>query len=206
MAGFCAAVFIVMGTRRIFRAGVTRTPGEIVCRYVPWYEGNAYLLNVLLPLAGIAGIGAGYGSGNQIWLRFVGLLLLCGATPLMVYANVRMWRRCSLHISPSQLTVRTADSRDQAVVVPRARVESITSKSMSNAINGVRALHVEIAYRTGNSTDDVIEKVLLGPQLTVEPIDLYNALVTWRVASDENPSELLDGIERILRGREAPVA
>jgi hypothetical protein len=61
---FCAAVALTLGRRRIFRAGVTRTADEIVCRYIPWYEGNAYFLNVGLPLMGVAMISASYDPGN----------------------------------------------------------------------------------------------------------------------------------------------
>ncbi len=95
------------------RAGVTRTPEEIVCRYVPWYEASAYLLNFALPLMGIAGIYAGYVPGNPVWLRFVGILLLL-ATLLMIYATFRMWHRCSLRFTPSTLTIRVADPQDPA--------------------------------------------------------------------------------------------
>jgi hypothetical protein len=55
----CTVFFIIVGRRRIFRAGVTRTSDEIVCRYLPWYEGNAYFLNLGFPLMGVAMIAAG---------------------------------------------------------------------------------------------------------------------------------------------------
>src|SRR5579884_2229622 len=53
---------IVVGQRRIFRAAVSRSGNEIVCRYVPWYEGNAYSTLVLIPLIGVDAIAAGYAS------------------------------------------------------------------------------------------------------------------------------------------------
>ncbi|MHC1406247.1 hypothetical protein ACYJ3A_16720, partial [Mycobacterium avium subsp. paratuberculosis] len=54
LIGFCTALLFVLGRRRIFRPGVNRSGNEIVCRYLPWYEGNAYVLNVLVPLLGAA--------------------------------------------------------------------------------------------------------------------------------------------------------
>ncbi|EUA54618.1 hypothetical protein I553_1330 [Mycobacterium xenopi 4042] len=43
---------ILFGQRRIFRAAVSRSGDEIICRYIPWYEGNAYSTLVLIPLMG----------------------------------------------------------------------------------------------------------------------------------------------------------
>lgn len=43
--------------------------------------------------------------------------------------------------------------------------------------------------------------VLLGLYLSVQPINLLNALVAWKDETNHNPSELLDRIERILRAQ-----
>jgi hypothetical protein len=43
--------------------------------------------------------------------------------------------------------------------------------------------------------------VVLGLQLSVQPVDLLNALVAWKDGARDDPSELLDRIEGILRGR-----
>jgi hypothetical protein len=192
-------VLIILGRRRIFRSGVTRTTSEIDCRYVPWYEGNAYLLNVALPLLAIASLGAGFAEGNPKWLRFTGFILL-GLTPLFVYSAVRMWRRCCLRISPSALTVRLAAPKDGPIEIPRERVQSITPKMVSNGVSG-GSLQVEIAYRPADLSTDTTQTVLLGLQLTVVPDNLLNALIAWKDAPHDNPTELLDRIERILLGR-----
>jgi hypothetical protein len=42
--------------------------------------------------------------------------------------------------------------------------------------------------------------VLLGLRLTVQPINLLNALLAWKHGAADTPSELLDRVERILRG------
>ncbi|WP_237752465.1 hypothetical protein [Mycolicibacterium aromaticivorans] len=201
----CGASFGVVGRRRIMRAGVTRTPEEIVCRYVPWYEASAYLLNFALPLMGIAGIYAGYVPGNPVWLRFVGILLLL-ATLLMIYATFRMWHRCSLRFTPSTLTIRVADPKIRPGELTRDQVEAITPKWIANSVSGAKALQVEIAYRHGDSTTDAPETVMLGLQLTVEPINLYGALVAWHDGAGADPTQLLDRIEEILRGRSTAVA
>ncbi|WP_184437272.1 hypothetical protein [Mycobacterium sp. AZCC_0083] len=196
----CGAFLIILGRRRIFRPGVTRTTDLVVCRYIPWYEGNAYYLNVALPLTGAAMAAAGYAPGNPVWLRFGGIFLIA-VTPLMTYSAVRMWRRCILCFSPSALTVRTAAPGDALTEIPRERVQSITPKVIANSANGVASLQVEIAYQTADSSDDATKTVLLGLQLTVVPDNLLNALVAWKDATNDDPSELLDRIERILMGR-----
>jgi hypothetical protein len=191
------AVIMILGRRRIFRPGVTRTNSEIVCRYIPWYEGNAYTLNLLLPLMGVAILGAGFAAGNPAWLRFNGIVLL-GLTPLFPFAAVRMWRRCFLRISPSALTVRLA--KGDATEIRRERVESITPKIVPNKVSG-ESLQVEIAYHATDSSSDTPKTLLLGLQLSVQPINLLHALVAWKDARHDGPGELLGRIEQILRGR-----
>ena len=196
---FCTAIFIIVGTRRIFRPGVTRTSDEIVCRYLPWYEGNAYGLSVGFPLMGVASIAAGYAPGNPAWLRFTGFILL-GVMPWMVFGVVSMWRRCFLRVSPSALTVRLVAPKDEPTEIRRERVESITPKIVPNGVGG-EALQVEIAYHPADLSTDATKTVLLGPRLSVQPINLLHALVAWKDATHDDPGELLDRIEGILRGR-----
>jgi hypothetical protein len=203
--GLCIASFVVVGKRRILRAGVARTSEDIVCRYVPWYEASAYLMNIGLPLMGSAMIAAGDDPGYPTWFRYGGIVLL-GATLLMMYATYRMWSRCSLRFTPSTLTIRVADPKIRPGELPRDRVEAITPKWIANSVSGAKALQVEIAYRPEDSTTDALNTVLLGLQLTVEPINLYSALVTWKDGADADPIQLMDRIEQILRGRSTAVA
>jgi hypothetical protein len=195
----CAAVMIILGRRRIFRASVARTHDEIVCRYIPWYEGNAYFLNLLLPLIAVAMIASSYGPGNPSWFRFGGIVLLV-LTPLFVYSALRMWRRCVLRISPSALTVRLAGPKDELTEIRREYVQSIEPKLVPNGVSG-QSLQVEIAYRAADLGGDTTKTVLLGLQLSVQPVNLLNALVAWKHGAYNNSSELLDRVERILRGR-----
>lgn len=187
---------ILVGQRRIFQPGVNRCGDEIVCRYIPWYEGNAYVLNVLVPALGLSSVGAGWAPGNPVWLRFTGIALLI-LTPVFVFSAVRMWRRCLLAISPSALTVRLAGPKDELTEIRRDCVLAIEPKIVPNGVNG-QSLQVEIAYRAADLSN---KTVLLGLQLTVEPINLFNALVAWKDGASDTPSELLDRVERILRGR-----
>jgi hypothetical protein len=161
------------------RAGVTRTSDEIVCRYLPWYEGNAYGLSVGFPLMGVAMIAAGYAPGNPAWLRYGGIFLV-GVTPLCTFATVSMWRRCFLRISPSALTVRLVAPKDKPTEIRRERVESITPKIVPNGVGG-EALQVEIAYHPADLSTDATKTVVLGPQLSVQQI---------------NPSPRTRGLER----------
>ena len=197
----CGAFLIILGRRRIFRLGVTRTASEITCRYIPWYEGNAYYLNILLPLTGVAMFAAGNDPGNPAWLAFGGIILLV-LTPLFTYSAVRMWRRCLLCITPSVLAVRLAGPKDELTEIRREYVQSITPKMIPYTVSGAESLQVEITYHATDLSSDTTKTVLLGPQLSVQPNNLLDALVAWKDATDENPNALLDRIERILRGRE----
>ena len=202
LISLCAAYLIVLGRRRIFRPGITRAADEIVCRYLPWYEGNAIFGCVLLPLMGVAAVAAGYTPGNPSWLRFVGGVLLL-VTPLSVYSVVSMWRRCILVISESALMVRLAGPKDELTTIPRRSILSISPKMVPNGVSG-ESLQVKIDYASQDSTGDSAKTVLLGLQLTVRPVDLPNALSTWNEGASD-PSELMDRVERILRGRPAVI-
>jgi hypothetical protein len=63
-----------------------------------------------------------------------------------------------------------------------------------------RSLQVKIAYHPADSDTNTVETVLLGLQLTVRPIDLVNALMAWKYSAVNDPGELLDLIEQVLRG------
>lgn len=192
-------IILVGGQRRIFRAAVSRTSDEIICRYVPWYEGNAYIALVLVPLLGVASVAAGYAPGNPPWLRFIGIIIL-GVTPLTGYGIVRMWRRCLLCITRSALTVRLVERKSELTEIRRELVESIEPKLIPRPRGG-RSLQVAIAYRPLDAGGDTAKTVMLGLRLSVPPVNLLNAIVAWRDGARDDPSELLDRIEGILRGR-----
>ncbi|BCO36857.1 hypothetical protein BMW24_011020 [Mycobacterium heckeshornense] len=188
---------IVVGQRRIFRAGVSRSGDQIVCRYIPWYEGNAYFLNVLLPLMGVAMVAAGFAPGYPAWFRLGGIFLLV-LIPLFTHSAIRMWRRCRLSISPATLAIRLAPTWE-LIEIRRELVQAITSKVVSNGVGG-QSLRVEIAYHDPDLSSGPTKTVVLSPQLSVEPINLLNALVVWKDGANDNPSELLDRVEQVLRG------
>lgn len=198
LIAFCTVLVLFIGRRRIFRPGVKRSEEEerIVCRYIPWYEGNVYVLNVLLPLLGVASIGAGLSRGNPVWLGFAGTVLLI-LTPLFTYSAVRMWRRCFLAISPTALTVRLAAPKDDLTEIRCEAIQSIEPRVVPNGVSG-QSLQVAIAYQTPDLTT---KTVLLGLQLSVQPVNLLHALVAWKESAHDNPGELLDRIERVLRGQ-----
>ncbi|BCQ09747.1 hypothetical protein JMUB5695_03197 [Mycobacterium heckeshornense] len=189
---------IIVGQRRIFRAAVSRSGDEIICRYIPWCEGNAYSTLVLIPLMGVASIAAGYAPGNPAWLRVTGIIIL-GVTPLTVYGIVRMWLRCLLRITPSALVVRLAERGSELTEIRRELVESIEPKRTPQPVSGTW-LQVAITYRAIDVGSDTTKTVVLGLRLTVQPINLLNALVVWKDGANDNPSELLDRVEQVLRG------
>lgn len=146
---------------------------------------------------GIGMTAAGFAPGNPNWLRFGGPILLC-LTAITVFGTVRMWRRCFLRIAPAALSVRLAAPNDGPIVLERELVESIVPKIVPNGVSG-QSLQVEISYREASSGDT--KTVLLGLQLTVKSINLLNALAYWEDHPHDDPSVLLDRIERILLGR-----
>ncbi|GFG84281.1 hypothetical protein [Mycolicibacter algericus] len=193
----CAALLILAGQRRIFRPGVTRTANGVICRYVPWFEGNAYMAITIIPLMGVAMAAAGRNSDYPAWFRFGGILLM-NLMPLALLSVLRMWRRCPLCISPTALTLRAATPGSKLTKIRREDIESITPKMLPNPVNG-HSLQTEIVYHTMDSGNT--DTVVLGLHLTVQPRNLANALLAWNDATDEAPDELLDRIEQLLRGQ-----
>jgi hypothetical protein len=189
---------IVIGPRRIFRAAVSRSDDEIICRYLPWYESNTYSALALVPLMGVVMVAAGCAPGNPAWLRPGGIFLL-GLTPLTVYGIVRMWRRSLLGITPSTLTVRLAERGSELIEIRRELVESI--EPTITPLPYARALQVAITYRPVDVGSAATKTVILGLRLTLRPINLLHALVAWKDGANNDPSELLDRLERVLRSR-----
>lgn len=202
VGGAVVGGIILLGQRRIFRAAVSRAGDEIVCRYIPWYEGNAYGTTLLLPLMALAMVDLGSRPGNPAWLRYGGFFLL-GVTALTVWGVVRMWRRCLLYITPSALTVRLVDRGSELTEIRRELVESIELRLIAQA--RLQSLQVAITYRPMEVGSDTTKTVLLGLRLTVQPVNLFNALAAWNNGAHDNASELLDRIERILRGQSTAV-
>lgn len=193
-----AGGIILVAQRRIFHAAVSRSADEIVCRYIPWYEGNAYSTLVLVPLLGVAAIAAGSAPGHPAWLRLAGIAIL-GVTPLTFYGVLRMWLRSLLCITPSVLIVRVAERRSESIEIRRQLVQSIEPKLTPRPAGG-DWLQVAIAHRPADATRDTSKTVIVGLRLSVQPINLLHALVAWNDGAQDNPSQLLDRIERILRG------
>lgn len=189
---------ILIGQRRILRAAVSRTGDEIVCRYIPWYEGSAYTVTLLLPLMGVAMVNLGFAPGNPAWLRYGGFLLL-GVTPLTVWGVLTTWRRCLLCFGPRTLTVRLAERGSELTEIRRELVQSIEPQIFPQPAGG-ESVQVVITYRPVDAGGDTTATVLLGQRLTVRPVNLCNALVAWKDGASDTPSELLDRVERILRG------
>lgn len=194
------AMFILGSDRRLFRLGVRRSGIEIICRYVPWYEGFTYFVGFLFGGLGIACAGAGFASGNLIWLRFSGLILLC-LSALAITFSVVMWRRCLLCITAPALRVRGVVGASNLTEIRRELVRSIEPKIVTSGL-GVESLKVELVYEQAG-TSGTTNTVLLGPQITVQPENLLRALVDWKCATQSEPAQLLDRVERLLRGRTA---
>jgi hypothetical protein len=121
-------------------------------------------------------------------------------TPLSIWGVIRMRLRSLLVVSPSMLTVRLAERGSQLTEIRREQVESIEPKLVPLPPRA-QSLQVEITYRPVDISGGTTETVLLGLRLTVQPDYLLNAIVAWKDGAHDNPSELMDRIERILRGQ-----
>ncbi len=206
-----AALILVVGTGRIFRAAVTREADSITCRYIPWYEGNPYLALVALPLIGIAAIGAPPANhgGPGLW-RILGILVVA-VTPISLFFFLREWRRCFLRITPSELKASDPSHGYAVKAVRREQVQSIASTTGS-LVDNADVTMTQIVYREVGSSADAAEVLLIGPSnsrnaiwLTIEPADLLAALQVWK-DGDVNDPGLIDRIELILRGQQPPLA
>ncbi|MCA2265868.1 hypothetical protein A5626_05075 [Mycobacterium marseillense] len=195
----CGVGIIYGSGRRTFGAGVSRTGDAIVCRYIPWFEGNTYVFGTFFPLMSAVAIAAGFAPGNPVWLWYSGIVLLA-IFALLVVVAIWIWRRSLLRITPSVLTVRIAERGSELTDIRREHVRSIEPKLVSNAAAGTERLQVEIAYQPADVSNETTATVMLGMYLTVQPINLLNALVAWKDGAHQNPSELLDRVEGILRG------
>lgn len=197
----CAALVVIFGgDRRIFRTGVSRSGNEIVCRYQPWCEGNAWLIVIVVVGIGFSGTLAGSVPGNPLWMRFVGVVLLC-VVPILIFGLVRSWRLSLLSITASTLRIRTVAGANSGklIEIGRERIRSIEAKVLPAAGTlSKQSLHAEIVYEAG--VGETVQTVALGPYLSIEPNDLLNALVAWKDGAADDPTELLDRVEEILRG------
>lgn len=200
-------LLVFFGLDRLFRIGVQRTGEAIVCRYVPWYQGSTYLSALVFPLMGAGIIGMALAPGSTLFALIWGIPLVA-LTPVMLTGIVRMARRCLVIITLSELALRSSARGATVVRIRREDVESV--KLMSVKVGRADGWQVEIVHRTADSVEPTVATI--GPpgklQVTVEPHNLYSALVTWKgdFRTEYERSRLLDGIEATLRARRTLIA
>jgi hypothetical protein len=195
-----ALMFVVGNSRRILRAAVARSDDEIVCRYIPWNESIVYFGGVLIPAIGAAGITSGSDPGFPGWFRYGGIVLV-SLSALWIAASLRLWRKSLLCVTPTTLTIRLPAGLRGVAEIRREQVQSIGPKIESIGM-GMEALRAEIIYQATGVSDET-SRIVLGPQLTVEPANLLNGLLAWKDGANDDPTELMDRIEGILRGHSA---
>ena len=194
---------------RVLKAGISRTP-EIVCRYVPWFQGNFYVL-VALPLLAISGTGLGLTTGwdaENIVGAIAGIVLLALAVSGF-RSQARLWRRCRLRIGQSELAIEVIKAGAAPIVIPREAVQAINTKIVDNGgVDGSPTRYVALVYGGGGGQPETIhigrQKAESGLLLSVKPQNLERALAAWKDGGSDDP-ELLDRVEAILRGRSATV-
>ena len=204
-----SGAFTFLGNRRIPLIGVSREGGAVVCRYIPWYELNAYMMFGALPLLGISAFVAGLQPGRPGWLMVAGLLIL-GIVVLAGFFAVQMWRRSLLRISPTTLTVQLPARGSQLTEIPRSGIESITDAQaqVGAAFAPATVTQIAIAYQPAN-TNGATQTVLIGPppgktamQVSVHQPNMITALQAWKNGDPTDPG-LMDRVEAILRGQAA---
>jgi hypothetical protein len=194
---------------RVLKAGISRTP-EIVCRYVPWFQGDFYVLVALLLLV-ISATGLGLTTGWDAE-NIVGAIVGIGLLALAVSgfrSQARLWRRCRLRIGQSELAIEVIKAGAAPIVIPREAVQAINTKIVdSGGIDGSKTRYVALVYGGGGGQPETIhigrhiaESGLL---LSVKPQNLERALAAWKNGESDHP-ELLDRVEAILRGRSGTV-
>lgn len=196
-----------LGHRRILPVGVSRHGDAVVCRYIPWYEMNAYAMFLVMPLIGISLLAAGLEPGRPVWLRFTGLLVL-GAVVLAGYFVIQMWQRSLLEISPNAVTVRLPARGSERTTILRSRIQSITDAEaeVGAAFAPARVTQIAIAYQ-GADPGTAVQTVLIGPppgktamQLSVNQLNLFSALQAWKDDDVTSPG-MMNRVEAILRGK-----
>lgn len=203
--GFTVAgiALLMVGSGRVYRPAVTRTPDDITCRYNPWREGSLYVLVV-------AGPGLAVGTLMQLTggVRIAGVaMLFLVAVGMVLY--LRESRRCLLRITPASLTVAVPARRYAPTEIPRERIVSITGATGPRR-NGDTGPVTEIAYLPDESSRDTPSAVLIGPTnanramwVTVEQSDLLAGLQAWKDGEPADPT-LLDRVGALLRGEPGP--
>jgi hypothetical protein len=194
---------------RVLKAGISRTP-EIVCRYVPWFQGNFYVL-VALPLLAISGTGLGLTTGwdaENIVGAIAGIVLLALAVSGF-RSQARLWRRCRLRIGQSELAIEVIKAGAAPIAIPREAVQAINTKIVDDGgVDGSPTRYVALVYGGGGGQPETIhigrQKAESGLLLSVKPQNLERALAAWKDGGSDDP-ELLDRVEAILRGRSATV-
>jgi len=194
---------------RVLKAGISRTP-EIVCRYVPWFQGDFYVL-VALPLLAISGMGLGLSKGwdaENIVGAIAGIVLLALAVSGF-RSQARLWRRCRLRIGQSELAIEVIKAGAAPIVIPREAVQAINTKIVDvGGVDGSPTRYVALVYGGGGGQPETIhigrQKAESGLLLSVKPQNLERALMAWKDGGSDDP-ELLDRVEAILRGRSGTV-
>jgi hypothetical protein len=193
-----ALMFFLGSSRRIYRPAVNRSERQVICRFIPWFESLVYFCGILIPAIGVAGFSMGSNPGYPGFFRYGGIFLICVGV-LFMAGFLCLWRMCRLSITPTTLTIRLpAGPLRRPTDIRREHVQSIEPKIVETNM-GVRNLKTEMVFRADGADDTMT--VVLGQQFTVEPMNLLGGLLAWRAGGNEDPGELMDRIEGILRGR-----
>ena len=193
---------------RVLKAGISRTP-EILCRYVPWFQGDFYVLVASLLLV-ISVIGLGLSKGwdaENIVGAIAGIVLLALAVSGF-RSQARLWRRCRLRIGQSELAIEVIKAGAAPIVVPREAVQAINTEIVDGGIDGSTTRYLALVYGGGGGQPETIHigrhTAESGLLLSVKPQNLERALAAWKDGGSDDP-ELLDRVEAILRGRSGTV-
>ena len=206
LGGFSLGLMFLFGIppSRVLRAGISRTPTEIVCRYIPWYQGNFFLLCVALPLLGISALGLGFGLGVGGILDAIAGIVLLALTLPSFRSQARLWRRCQLRIGRSELAIEVIQAGAAPISIPRQAFQAIDTKTVDVGTDGSTARYLALVYGGGGGQPETIQigrqTAESGLLLSVKLQNLERALAAWKDGGSDDP-ELLDRVEAILRCR-----
>lgn len=193
-------MFVGLG-RPLYRAAVyRRSPDEILCRFIPWYQSSHLAASLGFPIIGIATIAQGREPDSPFWVLWLGIIAFVIGVVLALSALLA-WVANRLVITPSALSIRIIFRRE--LNIPRERVQGITGKSERTGATGAPRLHVDLTYSPEDASDTSATIPRLDGQFTVDPVNLVAALQTWK-GGDPNDPGLLDLVEKLLRRPATP--
>ena len=198
------AVMLLLARSPLFRFAISHELDAIACRYVPWYEPAPYVGVGFSLILGLWSVAAALQPGSSPVFGVLGAAMLV-LVPIVAAKFLRGYRRCSLRVTATALSLPDPARGYAMVTIPRERVLSVAPVTQTIGFGSTELVLSQITFR---DTDGVVRTVCVGPApaedtvwLTVRPASLLTALQDW-VRADPGDPGFLDRIDAQLRSRE----